>query len=104
MGALLSASAVPQHRMCRLPLRRVQMKSVHVVTAWFDYLKHIDSTVRETNILKSYIKLSVYHISCFISVALRRFVEGKICRKCAHCFVQSILYKAFIFNLLCVLI
>ena len=67
---------------------------------WFDYLKHSDSTVRETNILKSDNKLSVYHISCFISVALRRFVEGKICRKCEHCFVQSMLYKAFIFHLL----
>ena len=41
-----------------------------------------------STIFQSDIKLSVYHISCFyICFPIRRFVEGNICRKCAHCFV-----------------
>ena len=38
-----------------------------------------------------------------ISLSVRRFVEGQICRKCARCFVWSILNSVH-FNLLCVLI
>ena len=49
------------------------------------------------------LELSVFPILCFISVC--RFVEGNVCPKFAHCFVQSILKSVnFYFNLLCVLI
>ena len=47
----------------------------------------------------------------FLSVSLMfelieqlSFVEGNVCWKFVQCFVQSILKKAFFFNLLCVLI
>ena len=39
------------------------------------------------------------HFVFYICLPVHHFVEGKICRKCAHCFVQSILKKrSFLIN------
>ena len=70
------------------------MAHTEAVIIWFPNSIFARVGAFSPTIFKSDIDISVYHISCSISV--RRFVEGKICRKCAQ--------KAFIFNLLCVFI
>ena len=54
-------------------------------------------------IIKKFIYIAPAHTSiCLLCV--RRFVEGKIGRKREHGFVKSLLKKAFVFNLLCILV
>ena len=52
---------------------------------WLSKLDLCEGGSFSPTIFNSDIELSVFPISCFISVCC--FVEGNICQKCTHCFV-----------------